>query len=227
MQSNTNFLELSKFLGTKIKKNAQIVFFCAKNNCFMTRIVLFASGSGTNAENIVRYFSGNRDILVPLIISNKRDAYVHERANQLGIPSFTFSRADFDEGSPVIDLLSTFEIDYIVLSGFLLKVSQPFLDAYPGKIINIHPALLPKFGGKGMYGDKVHQAVADAGEKRTGITIHFIDEHYDEGDIIFQATCEVLPDDTPEEIARKVHALEYAYYPSVIEAVVKGEMPEK
>ena len=191
----------------------------------MTRIVLFASGSGTNAENIVRYFSGNRDILVPLIISNKRDAYVHERANQLGIPSFTFSKADFDEGSPVIDLLSTFEIDYIVLAGFLLKVSQPLLDAYPGRIINIHPALLPKFGGKGMYGDRVHQAVVEAGETESGITIHYIDENYDEGDIIFQATCEVLSDDTFEEVARKVHALEYAHFPRVIEAVVKGEKP--
>ena len=111
----------------------------------MTRIALFASGSGTNAENIVRHFSGNKDILVPLIISNKRDAYVHERADRLDIPSFTFSKAEFDEGAAVIDLLSTFEIDYIVLAGFLLKVSQPLLDAYPGRIINIHPALLPKF----------------------------------------------------------------------------------
>lgn len=193
----------------------------------MTRIALFASGSGTNAENIIRYFSDNAEILIPLIISNKRDAYVHERASLLGILSFTFSKAEFDEGSSVLDLLSTFEIDYIVLSGFLLKVSQPFLDAYPGKIINIHPALLPKFGGKGMYGDKVHQAVVEAGETKSGITIHYIDENYDEGDIIFQTTCEVLPGDTPEEVAHKVHALEYAYFPRIIEEVVKGESPRK
>ena len=193
----------------------------------MTRIALFASGSGTNAENIIRYFSDNEEISIPLIISNKRDAYVHERASRLGIPSFTFSKAEFDEGSSVLYLLSTFEIDYIVLSGFLLKVSQPLLDAYPGKIINIHPALLPKFGGKGMYGDRVHQAVVEAGETESGITIHYIDENYDEGDIIFQTNCEVLPEDTPEEVARKVHALEYAYFPNVIEAVVKGEDPRK
>lgn len=193
----------------------------------MTHIALFASGSGSNAENIVRYFSGKEAISIPLIISNRKDAYVHERAARLGIPSFTFSKAEFDEGSSVIDLLSTFEIDYIVLAGFLLKVSQPLLDAYPGRIINIHPALLPKFGGKGMYGDRVHQAVVEAGETESGITIHYIDENYDEGDIIFQSTCEVLPGDTPGEVAHKVHALEYAHFPKVIEAVVKGEDPLK
>jgi phosphoribosylglycinamide formyltransferase-1 len=109
------------------------------------------------------------------------------------------------------------------LAGFLLKVSQSLLDTYPGRIINIHPALLPKFGGKGMYGGRVHQAVVEAGEKESGITIHYIDENYDEGDIIFQVTCEVLPEDTPEDVAQKVHALEYAHFPRVIEAVVKGK----
>lgn len=195
-------------------------WFVQKIALFMTRIVLFASGSGSNAENIARYFSGNSAISVPLIISNKRDAYVHERARRLGIRSLTFSKAEFDEGSVVIDTLRTYEINFIVLAGFLLKVSQPLLDAYPGRIINIHPALLPKFGGKGMYGDRVHQAVVEAGETESGITIHYIDEHYDEGDIIFQATCEVLPEDTPEEVARKVHALEYAFFPEVIEKVI-------
>ncbi|WP_076928450.1 phosphoribosylglycinamide formyltransferase [Proteiniphilum saccharofermentans] len=189
----------------------------------MTRIALFASGSGSNAENVIRYFSGHEDISVPLIISNKRDAYVHERADRLGIPSFTFSKAEFDEGSAIIDMLRSYDIDYIVLAGFLLKVSQSLLDTYPGRIINIHPALLPKFGGKGMYGGRVHQAVVEAGEKESGITIHYIDENYDEGDIIFQVTCEVLPEDTPEDVARKVHALEYAHFPKVIKAVVKGE----
>ena len=191
----------------------------------MTRIALFASGSGSNAENIVRYFSEKEDISIPLIISNKKDAYVHERAGRLGVPSLTFSKVEFDEGLVVVDTLHTYNIDFIVLAGFLLKVSQPLLDAYPGRIINIHPALLPKFGGKGMYGDRVHQAVVEAGETESGITIHFIDENYDEGDMIFQATCGVLPDDSPEEVARKVHALEYACFPRVIEAVVKGENP--
>lgn len=191
----------------------------------MTRIALFASGSGSNAENIVRYFSEKEDISIPLILSNKKDAYVHERASRLGVPSLTFSKAEFDEGSVVVDTLHTYNIDFIVLAGFLLKVSQPLLDAYPGRIINIHPALLPKFGGKGMYGDRVHQAVVEAGETESGITIHYIDENYDEGDVIFQTTCEVLSDDTPEEVARKVHALEYACFPRVIEAVIRGENP--
>jgi phosphoribosylglycinamide formyltransferase-1 len=186
----------------------------------MIHIALFASGSGSNAENIVRYFSGKPDISILLIISNKKDAYVHERARQLGVPSFTFSKAEFDDGSVVTDTLRACNIDFIVLAGFLLKVSQPLLDAYPGRIINIHPALLPKFGGKGMYGERVHRAVVEAGETVSGITIHYIDEHYDEGDIIFQTTCEVLPEDTPEEVARKVHALEYAFFPKVIEKVV-------
>lgn len=190
----------------------------------MTHIALFASGSGSNAENIVRYFSGKEDISIPLIISNKRDAYVHERASRLGIPSFTFTKAEFDEGSGIIDLLRSFSVDYIVLVGFLLKISHPFLATYPSRIINIHPALLPKFGGRGMYGDRVHQAVVEAGEKVSGITIHYIDEHYDEGDIIFQATCKVAGD-TPEEVARKVHALEYACFPKVIEAIIHGEDP--
>lgn len=203
----------------------KLCFFVQETTVFMTRIALFASGSGSNAENIVRYFSEKEDISIPLIISNKKDAYVHERASRLGVPSLTFSKAEFDEGSVVVDTLHTYNIDFIVLAGFLLKVSQPLLDAYPGRIINIHPALLPKFGGKGMYGDRVHQAVVEAGETESGITIHYIDENYDEGDIIFQTTCEVLADDTPDEVARKVHALEYACFPRVIEAVIKGENP--
>lgn len=217
------FSNRANFCLLKSRKVHKLCFFVQETTVFMTRIALFASGSGSNAENIVRYFSGHEDISVPLIISNKRDAYVHERADRLGIPSFTFSKAEFDEGSALIDMLRSYDIDYIVLAGFLLKVSQSLLDTYPGRIINIHPALLPKFGGKGMYGGRVHQAVVEAGEKESGITIHYIDENYDEGDIIFQVTCEVLPEDTPEDVAQKVHALEYAHFPRVIEAVVKGE----
>lgn len=187
----------------------------------MIQLALFASGNGSNAENIVRYFSGKEDISVAVILSNKKDAYVHERARRLTIPSLTFSKAEFDEGAPVIDALRTHHVDFIVLAGFLLKVSQPLLDAFPHKIINIHPALLPKFGGKGMYGDRVHQAVVEACETKSGITIHYINEHYDEGDIFFQATCDVLPGDSPEEVARKVHALEYAHFPRIVEEIVK------
>ena len=187
----------------------------------MIHISIFASGSGSNAENIADYFRGNEDIEVSLIISNRRDAYVHERARKLGIPSVTFSREEFAVGTEIVKKLHEYNIGFIVLAGFLLKVSQPLLDAYPGRIVNIHPALLPAHGGKGMYGDKVHRSVVDAGEKESGITIHYVNEHYDEGNIIFQATCVVETDDTPDDVARKVHLLEYAHYPEVIASLVK------
>lgn len=183
----------------------------------MIRIAIFASGSGSNAENISHYFATNESIEVSLIISNKRDAYVLERAKNLGIPSFSFSKAEFDEGVVVLETLREYNIDFIVLAGFLLKVSQPLIDAYPNRILNIHPALLPKYGGKGMYGDNVHKAVVDAGEKESGITIHYVNENYDEGDILFQATCEVLFDDSPDDVAQKVHELEYRNFPRVLE----------
>ena len=187
----------------------------------MVRIAIFASGSGSNAENIAVYFRNREDIEISVIISNKRDAYIHERARKLGIPSYTFSKAEFDEGSAILDTLRAYKTDFIVLAGFLLKVSQPLLDAYPGRIINIHPALLPKYGGKGMYGDRVHREVVAAGETKSGITIHYVNEHYDEGDIIFQATCDLMPGDTPEDVAFKVHQLEYAHFPEVIAVVAK------
>ena len=187
----------------------------------MIHISIFASGSGSNAENIADYFRGNEDIEVSLIISNRRDAYVHERARKLGIPSVTFSREEFAVGTEIVKKLHEYNIGFIVLAGFLLKVSQPLLDAYPGRIVNIHPALLPAHGGRRMYGDKVHRSVVDAGEKESGITIHYVNEHYDEGNIIFQATCVVETDDTPDDVARKVHLLEYAHYPEVIASLVK------
>lgn len=187
----------------------------------MIHIVIFASGSGSNAENIAAYFKESDDIKVSLIISNRSDAYVHERAQKLGIPSCTFSKAAFEEGLPVLEALRAYNADFIVLAGFLLKVSQPLLDAYQGRIVNIHPALLPGYGGKGMYGDVVHRAVVAAGETKSGITIHYVNENYDEGDIIFQATCEVDPGDTPNDVAHKVHLLEYAHFPEVIASLVK------
>lgn len=186
----------------------------------MKRIAIFASGSGSNAENIARYFSGSDEVEISLILSNRKDAFVHERARKMGIPSYTFSKIEFDDADLILETLRQYKIDFIVLAGFLLKVSQPVLEAYPNRIINIHPALLPKFGGKGMYGDKVHRAVVDAGETESGISIHYVNEHYDEGNVIFQALCEVLPDDSPDDVANKVHELEYKYFPSVIEKVV-------
>ena len=184
------------------------------------KIAVFASGSGTNAENIADYFSGNRKIEISMIVSNKKDAFVHERAKKRKIPSYFFSANQFKESDDVLHFLKTEQIDWIVLAGFLLKIPENLLRAFPGKIINIHPALLPKFGGKGMYGNRVHEAVVAAGENKSGITIHYVNENYDEGEIIFQAACEVLPDDTPEKVAEKVHALEYEYFPRVIESVV-------
>jgi phosphoribosylglycinamide formyltransferase-1 len=179
-------------------------------------IALLASGSGSNAENIINFFAENTNFRFPLIISNKKEAFVHQRAEKLNTPSFTFSREEFFDGEKIISLLNKYKIDYIVLAGFLLKIPQVLIDAFPQKIINIHPALLPKFGGKGMYGMHVHQAVADAQETESGITIHYVNAHYDEGNIIFQAKFPVLPSDTAETIADKVHILEYDHFPKII-----------
>ena len=187
----------------------------------MKNVAIFASGSGTNAENIARYFSKSETVKVAVVLSNNKNVGVHARVNNWGIPSFVFSRDEFVEGTPILAKLAEYQIDLIVLAGVMNKISDALLTAYPGKIINIHPALLPKHGGKGMYGMHVHEAVVAAGEKESGITIHYINENYDEGDIIFQAKCEVLPADTPEEVATKVHALEYAHYPHVIDDLLK------
>ena len=200
---------------------AHFSLFCALNSSIMKKnIAIFASGSGSNAENIIRYFQKSDSATVSLVLSNKSDAYVLERAHRLGVPSNVFPKEDWIAGDEILAILQEYRIDFIVLAGFLVRVPDLLLHAYPGKIINIHPALLPKFGGKGMYGDKVHEAVVAAGEKESGITIHYINEHYDEGAIIFQASCPVLPSDTPDEVAAKVHALEYAHYPHVIESLL-------
>ena len=180
------------------------------------KIALFASGSGSNAENIINYFSESTDFTFPVIISNKSDAFVHERAKKLGIHSYTFSREEFSTGENILALLKQENIDCIVLAGFLLRIPQALIEVFPHKIINIHPALLPKYGGKGMYGMRVHEAVAESGDRESGISIHYVNGHYDEGNIIFQAKCPVLPTDTPEMIAEKVHQLEYEHFPKVI-----------
>lgn len=186
----------------------------------MINIAIFASGSGTNAENITRYFANSKDIKVAVVLSNNRKVGVHDRVNKLGIPSFVFSRDEFIAGTPVLEKLAEYKIDFIILAGFMNKISDPLLKAYPNKIINIHPALLPKHGGKGMFGMHVHNAVVADGDKESGITIHYINENYDEGAVIFQASCPVLPTDTPDDVAAKVHALEYEHYPQVIEKLL-------
>ena len=174
----------------------------------MKNIAIFASGSGTNAENITRYFANSENVNVAVVLSNNRNVGVHGRVNKLGVPSFVFSRDEFAAGTPILEKLAEYDVCFIVLAGFMNKISDVILQAFPGKIVNIHPALLPKYGGKGMYG------------MESGITIHYINEHYDEGAIIFQASCPVLPSDTPDEVAAKVHALEYAHYPHVIESLL-------
>lgn len=186
-------------------------------------IAIFASGSGTNAENIIRYFQKSDSIRVSLVISNRGDAYVLERARSLGVPFYVFPKEDWTTGEKVLPVLQAYRIEFVVLAGFLIRVPDLLLHSFPGRMINIHPALLPKFGGKGMYGDRVHEAVVASGEKESGITIHYINERYDEGDVIFQASCPVCPDDTGKEVAEKVHALEYRYFPKVIEEILAGK----
>jgi phosphoribosylglycinamide formyltransferase-1 len=187
----------------------------------MRNIAIFASGSGTNAENIIKYFSNRETGKVSLVLSNKRDAYVLKRAAMLGIKSVFFDRNDFYSTGKVIKHLQKEKIDFIVLAGFLWLVPDNILNLYRGSIINIHPALLPMYGGKGMYGDKVHKAVISSHDKESGITIHYVNGQYDAGDIIFQARCKVEESETPVSLAAKVHALEYKYFPIVIENLLR------
>jgi phosphoribosylglycinamide formyltransferase-1 len=188
----------------------------------MKKIAIFASGSGSNAQNIAEYFKNSKIVQIDCILTNKSDAYVLERARNLEIDTLTFSRSDFYESKNVLHFLQLRGVDFIVLAGFLWLIPTYLIDAYHGKIINIHPALLPKFGGKGMYGMKVHQAVIDTKEPESGITIHYVNEHYDQGDIIFQAKCQIEKNDTPEIVAEKVHALEYKHFPRIIEELLKA-----
>ncbi|WP_448529987.1 phosphoribosylglycinamide formyltransferase [Raineya sp.] len=184
------------------------------------RIAIFASGNGTNAENVILYFQNHATIEVACVLSNKADAFVLERAKKYQVPSYTFGKADFYENGKILEILQKERIHWIILAGFLWLVPENILEAFPNKIINIHPALLPKYGGKGMYGNRVHQAVWENKETETGITIHFANAHYDEGKVIFQAKTSVLPEDTPESIAQKVHSLEYEHFPKVIEQTI-------
>lgn len=187
------------------------------------RLAILASGSGSNAENIHTYFKDNPAVELVLIVANKAEAYVHERARKMGVPSLTLNRDVLQENGTLVALMQSYQVDFIVLAGYLLKVPSDLIHAYPKRIVNIHPALLPRHGGKGMYGQKVHEAVLAAGESESGITIHYVNERYDEGQIVFQAACPVLSDDTADDVAARVHALEYAHYPHVIEACLKKE----
>ena len=186
-------------------------------------IAVLASGSGTNAENIIRYFREKGSACVALVLTNRQNAFVLERARGLEVPCFYFPKSDWENGEAILSVLREHDIDFVVLAGFLARVPDLILHAYPNKMINIHPSLLPKFGGKGMYGDRVHEAVIAAGEEESGITIHYTNEHYDEGAIICQVKCPVLPEDTPDDLAHRIHALEYATYPLVIEKLLESD----
>lgn len=188
------------------------------------RIAIFASGSGTNAEEIIRHFQNHPTIRVGLLLSNNPDAYALERARKYGIETLVFNRLQFRESDDVLRVLIEKNISHLVLAGFLWLLPQNLIHYFPHRIVNIHPALLPKFGGKGMYGSKVHEAVKAAGEKETGITIHEVNEKYDEGKILFQKSLPIAATDTPESIAQKIHQLEHAHFPSVVEKWVAGVM---
>lgn len=186
----------------------------------MRNIAIFASGSGTNAENIIKFFSTSKSAKVTLVLSNRREAYVLKRAEALGVKTVFFDRTDLYVNDTVLGYLVNDNIDFIVLAGFLWLIPENILKIYNRRIVNIHPALLPSYGGKGMYGEKVHQAVIANGDKESGITIHYVNSFYDEGDIIFQARCKIEPEDTPDALASKIHALEYRHFPVVIEKLI-------
>jgi phosphoribosylglycinamide formyltransferase-1 len=185
------------------------------------RIAIFASGSGSNAQMIMEYFKENEFAEVALLLTNNPDAYVLQRADNLEVPSHIFHREEFLEADPLLDILDRLKIDILVLAGFLWLVPKKILKRFPNKILNIHPALLPAHGGKGMYGDRVHQAVLDAGDAESGITIHVINENFDEGETIFQARFKVNPGDTLEEVRFNGQQLEHLHYPKEIENYIK------
>lgn len=180
-------------------------------------IAIFASGAGSNAKRIIEYFTGHRQISVKLIVCNNPGAGVIQIAAQFNIPVLLINKEQLFSGNGYVDELKNASIDFIVLAGFLWKIPSTLINAYRNKIVNIHPSLLPKYGGKGMYGTKVHEAVIAAGEKESGITIHYVDEHYDNGDIIFQAACPVFTDDTPDSLAERIHQLEHENFARVVE----------
>lgn len=196
----------------------------AANSQKIRQIALFASGAGTNAEKIIEYLSNNQSIKVSLVVCNKPGAGVIGIAEQHGVPVLLIEKEAFFRGDSYVPALKAAKIDFIVLAGFLWKLPEALVAAYPDQIINIHPALLPAYGGKGMYGMKVHEAVIAAGEKESGITIHYVNERFDEGETIFQAKCSIEPGDTPEILAGKIHALEHRHFPKVVEQVLNGEL---
>lgn len=189
----------------------------------MKRIVIFASGSGTNAENLIKFFHNRDNVSVIQVLTNNPYAKVLDRCKKLKVSALSFNRIAFTKTDDVLNILKASNPDLIVLAGFLWKFPENILNEFPNKVINVHPALLPKYGGKGMYGMHVHEAVVKNNETETGITIHYVNEHYDEGAIIFQAKCEVLAKDKAENVAEKIHELEMEHFPKVVEKLLFSE----
>jgi phosphoribosylglycinamide formyltransferase-1 len=188
----------------------------------MKQIALFASGTGTNSQRIIDHFRSHSGVKVSLIVCNKPGAGVLDIAAKENIPALLLDKEKFFRGNAYVGELREKKVDLLVLAGFLWKIPAALVEAFRGRIINIHPALLPNYGGKGMYGQHVHEAVIAAGDRESGITIHYVDEHYDHGQVIFQAFCPVGPNDTPQTLAKKIHQLEYAHFSRVIEDVARG-----
>ena len=191
----------------------------------MTNVAIFASGGGTNCENIIRYFKDSEDVRVVLVVCNNPGAKVLERAASLGVPSAVVKRKELAEPDAVLPLLERHGVDFIVLAGFLLVIPDYLIERYDRRMVNLHPALLPKFGGPGMYGHHVHEAVKAAGETETGMTVHWVSSVVDGGEIIARFSTPLSPEDTPEDIAEKEHVLEMEHFPRVIEEVIKGLQP--
>ena len=186
----------------------------------MTNVAIFVSGGGTNCENIIRYFKNSEEVKIRLVVSNKDDAYALVRAQNQGIPTTVITKQDFNDCEKMTSLLEEYDIQFIVLAGFLLIVPDFLIEAYDRRMINIHPALLPKYGGKGMYGHHVHEAIKAAGETETGMTVHYVSNVCDGGEIIAQFRTPLSPDDTPDDIAHKEHLLEMEHFPKVIEEII-------
>ncbi len=219
------FIKYIKKIGARIglgKRQESGVRSSHNREPLQIHIAIFASGAGSNAQKIIDHFRDHEKIRIGLIVCNNPSAGVLSIASREGIPTLVISKEQFFRGDAYIKELNENKIDFIVLAGFLLKIPVALIKAYPGKIINIHPALLPRYGGKGMYGRAVHQAVIDAKEKKSGITIHYVDELYDHGKIIFQAHYDLGADETPQSLAEQIHKLEHEHYPRVIEKLLKA-----
>lgn len=208
---------------TNLTKIRNFHYLCAtKFDIYMINVAIFVSGSGTNCESLIRHFSGSDKVNISVVLSNKTDAYALVRAQNHGIPTVVMPKKDFNDESKLMPLMKEFGIDFIVLAGFLLVVPDFLINAYDHRMINLHPALLPKFGGIGMYGHHVHEAVKAAGETETGMTVHYVSNTVDGGEIIAQRSTPLTPDDTPETIAEKEHLLEMRFFSEIVESVILG-----